>query len=269
MRAPLSRPFAGAVRKHVEPIGKLHFIAPATGTFARRLVVFGITLILACERKRECLTVFLTVSYGSLNEPPRAACERGGDRQLEKSQAGAQFTRPPRDRICRRREEPDRGEDQRSAPNGVSIDAAARDLRSRPLGSQQIGRDPAGPKFEVRSSQFEVRRAKRGVSAPGRNRTCDPRLRRPMLYPLSYGRVALNVRPPSAVTSGVAMSPNAVATRITGRGGTTMTTLLIASLLLTTPTTDRTNLTDAKSPPVLILSALSRPATMPLGRRPA
>jgi hypothetical protein len=29
-------------------------------------------------------------------------------------------------------------------------------------------------------------RAKAG--APGRTRTCDPRLRRPMLYPLSYGR---------------------------------------------------------------------------------
>ncbi len=27
--------------------------------------------------------------------------------------------------------------------------------------------------------------------APGRGRTCDPRLRRPMLYPLSYGRSAL------------------------------------------------------------------------------
>ena len=25
--------------------------------------------------------------------------------------------------------------------------------------------------------------------APGRGRTCDPRLRRPMLYPLSYGRM--------------------------------------------------------------------------------
>jgi hypothetical protein len=29
-----------------------------------------------------------------------------------------------------------------------------------------------------------------GNGAPGRNRTCDPRLRRPMLYPLSYGRVS-------------------------------------------------------------------------------
>jgi hypothetical protein len=27
------------------------------------------------------------------------------------------------------------------------------------------------------------------IGAPGRGRTCDPRLRRPMLYPLSYGRV--------------------------------------------------------------------------------
>ena len=27
-----------------------------------------------------------------------------------------------------------------------------------------------------------------GFGAPGRSRTCDPRLRRPMLYPLSYGR---------------------------------------------------------------------------------
>ena len=26
--------------------------------------------------------------------------------------------------------------------------------------------------------------------APGRSRTCDPRLKRPVLYPLSYGRVA-------------------------------------------------------------------------------
>jgi hypothetical protein len=42
-----------------------------------------------------------------------------------------------------------------------------------------------------------------------------------------------------------------------------MTTLLIASLLLTAPTTDRTNLTEAKAPPALILS-LSRPATTPL-----
>jgi hypothetical protein len=27
------------------------------------------------------------------------------------------------------------------------------------------------------------------VGAPGRSRTCDPRLRRPVLYPLSYGRM--------------------------------------------------------------------------------
>ena len=33
-----------------------------------------------------------------------------------------------------------------------------------------------------------------GNGAPGRNRTCDPRLRRPMLYPLSYGRADLIVR---------------------------------------------------------------------------
>ena len=34
------------------------------------------------------------------------------------------------------------------------------------------------------------------IGAPGRSRTCDPRLRRPMLYPLSYGRVVFIVRRP-------------------------------------------------------------------------
>ena len=36
-------------------------------------------------------------------------------------------------------------------------------------------------------SQMSAEDRKHG--APGRTRTCDPRLRRPMLYPLSYGRV--------------------------------------------------------------------------------
>ena len=32
---------------------------------------------------------------------------------------------------------------------------------------------------------------RRGSGAPGTNRTCDPWLRRPILYPLSYGRAEL------------------------------------------------------------------------------
>src|SRR4051812_39928121 len=37
--------------------------------------------------------------------------------------------------------------------------------------------------------ELRAQRLGYGGSAPGRNRTCNPLLRRQMLYPLSYGRV--------------------------------------------------------------------------------
>ena len=41
-----------------------------------------------------------------------------------------------------------------------------------------------------RAGESEGRSLSVKNGAPGRSRTCDPRLRRPVLYPLSYGRVA-------------------------------------------------------------------------------
>ena len=49
------------------------------------------------------------------------------------------------------------------------------------------------------------------MSTPGRTRTCNPRFRRPMLYPLSYGRVtwlsvyAVNGRPAPLSPTGIAI----------------------------------------------------------------
>src|SRR5688572_21116022 len=39
-----------------------------------------------------------------------------------------------------------------------------------------------------------ARNGPKRVGAPGRSRTCDPRLRRPVLYPLSYGRESMIMR---------------------------------------------------------------------------
>ena len=61
--------------------------------------------------------------------------------------------------------------------------------RARPafVPTRNVGAPQALPRHRavarVRSSASE------GDGAPGRSRTCDPRLRRPVLYPLSYGRV--------------------------------------------------------------------------------
>ena len=41
---------------------------------------------------------------------------------------------------------------------------------------------------------FEISK-KQQIGAPGRIRTCDPWLRRPVLYPLSHGRVELDYSP--------------------------------------------------------------------------
>ena len=53
--------------------------------------------------------------------------------------------------------------------------------------------NPFGPKVLPMCSGMNchpcVRNGPCASGAPGRTRTCDPRLRRPMLYPLSYGRV--------------------------------------------------------------------------------
>ena len=68
-------------------------------------------------------------------------------------------------------------------------------LRSRNPGAEHIGPeetyDADYGRLQERASAPLIIANKDTVmgGAPGRSRTCDPRLRRPVLYPLSYGRV--------------------------------------------------------------------------------
>jgi hypothetical protein len=60
-----------------------------------------------------------------------------------------------------------------------------------PFARDQLRDDEAGPLATMRADDRE--RVTAGLHSPsvgasGRSRTCDPRVRSPMLYPLSYGR---------------------------------------------------------------------------------
>jgi hypothetical protein len=84
--------------------------------------------------------------------------------------------------------------------------AAPRRRRAAPLAvrlqTTPEGRStPSGPNgSEMSNMQVSGASAASGTSAPGRDRTCDHRIRSPLLCPLSYGGRQSPRRPPATVT---------------------------------------------------------------------